>query len=227
MSHPQIEIEIKTLLGSEEAAQSLISRLRENDPKCLLQSQSKQLNHYFTSGNMKKLRTVMKKVLPTSSWKEFTTILSHAASLSVRTRKSDTTVLFIMKATLDETTSSNGTARAEFEVVLPSCSLDELDAILLSADFTYQAKWSRERQEYSYKKYTVSIDKNAGYGYLAEFERLITDLTLVEAVKSEIRGELSKLGLEELSQDRLERMFAFYNAHWDSYYGTEKTFTIK
>ena len=28
-------------------------------------------------------------------------------------------------------------------------------------------------------------------------------------------------------QERLDRMFAFYNANWQEYYGTEKTFTLE
>jgi hypothetical protein len=38
---------------------------------------------------------------------------------------------------------------------------------------------------------------------------------------------MAKLGVEELPQDRLERMFAHYNAHWPEYYGTEKVFVIE
>ena len=33
--------------------------------------------------------------------------------------------------------------------------------------------------------------------------------------------------VEELSQDRLERMFSFYNNNWSDYYGTEKIFNIE
>jgi len=35
---------------------------------------------------------------------------------------------------------------------------------------------------------------------------------------------MAKLGATELTQDRLERMFAYYNANWPAYYGTEKVF---
>jgi hypothetical protein len=38
---------------------------------------------------------------------------------------------------------------------------------------------------------------------------------------------MKSVGAEELNQDRLARMFAFYNAHWPEYYGTEKVFTVE
>jgi len=38
---------------------------------------------------------------------------------------------------------------------------------------------------------------------------------------------MKRAGLEELDQARLARMFAYYNAHWSEYYGTEKIFVIE
>jgi hypothetical protein len=38
---------------------------------------------------------------------------------------------------------------------------------------------------------------------------------------------MQELDLKELSQDRLERMFKFYNENWRDYYGTEKVFNIE
>jgi hypothetical protein len=38
---------------------------------------------------------------------------------------------------------------------------------------------------------------------------------------------MAELGVEELLQDRLERMFAHYNEHWQEYYGTDRTFIIQ
>ena len=73
----------------------------------------------------------------------------------------------------------------------------------------------------------VCIDRNAGYGYLAEFERMTDDAGEVDSLRESILSTIGTLGLSELPQDRLERMFAHYNAHWDEYYGTERTFTIE
>jgi hypothetical protein len=38
---------------------------------------------------------------------------------------------------------------------------------------------------------------------------------------------MQELGVDELAQDRLARMFAHYNQNWPDYYGTDKTFTIE
>jgi hypothetical protein len=42
-----------------------------------------------------------------------------------------------------------------------------------------------------------------------------------------IKTIMQTLWVEELNQERLERMFAFYNANRPDYYGTEKVFTIE
>lgn len=83
---------------------------------------------------------------------------------------------------MNDESSSNGTARIEWEVDLPSMTLDEMDTLVLQAGFSYQAKWSREREGYMLNDNTVlCLDKNAGYGYLAEFERVIDDPSLVDS----------------------------------------------
>ncbi len=72
----------------------------------------------------------------------------------------------------------------------------------------------------------VCIDKNAGYGYLAEFERIVGEGDDHAAVRAELEAAMAELGVLELPQDRLARMFDFYNQNWAEYYGTDKTFTI-
>jgi adenylate cyclase class IV len=92
---------------------------------------------------------------------------------------------------------------------------------------SFFSKWSRERKEYTCKGVTVCIDKNAGYGYVAEFEKMIPEKDAEEVAKNEIRELMNVLVCTELPQDRLERMFAFYNKNWPEYYGTDKTFVIQ
>jgi hypothetical protein len=73
-------------------------------------------------------------------------IKNTAASFSVRTRKTPTETIIVVKATLNDESSSNGTARIEWEVDLAPMTLDEMDSLLLEAGFSYQAKWSRHRE---------------------------------------------------------------------------------
>lgn len=227
------EVEIKSLLGSEERAEALRQQMKRLDPECKLLDRNSQLNHYFTEGNLEALAESLRfECLSKEKCDELVLLAKQAKDFSVRTREKDGTALIVVKASVDDTlpageagTSHNGISRIEFEeeVKLP---LGTLDAVVLGSGFTYQAKWSRLREEYVCRGINVCLDKNAGYGWLAEFERMVDEKDKVDAARQEIRALMRELGAEELPQDRLERMFAFYNAHWQEYYGTDKTFTI-
>jgi predicted adenylyl cyclase CyaB len=213
---PSFEIEIKSLIGDKNKADDLVSKMKQADPSLVSVGAHKQLNHYFVSGDLKKLQEKLNLKLLFDNVKDF----------SVRTRWADGKVILVIKATVDDTSSSNGTARQEFEKKM-EMTLEQLDQALLDCGFQYQAKWSRERQDYKYKGLNVSVDKNAGYGYLAEFESVIDEQSKADETKSMIRQIMSELGAEELNQDRLARMFDYYNKNWQDYYGTEKVFNIE
>ncbi|OHA33266.1 MAG: hypothetical protein A2928_01315 [Candidatus Taylorbacteria bacterium RIFCSPLOWO2_01_FULL_45_15b] len=219
------EIEIKSLLGDEQNAERLRQALLKNNKDAFV-SKYRQLNHYFTGGNLLEFSKRIMSVLPASRHEAFSNIVSNGKNISVRTRDTDGRIILVIKASIDDTTSSNGISRMEFEHEM-DMTLDELDRLLLSAGFEYQAKWSREREEYVHDGVNISIDKNAGYGYLAEFEKVITSATEAEKAKNELRSLMGTFGAEELAQDRLERMFAYYNANWREYYGTENTFIVE
>jgi predicted adenylyl cyclase CyaB len=218
------EVEIKSLLGQKENAEKLLKKL-EADPSFISKGGQKQLNHYFIGGNLEGLCENVQSLIEPSQLSHFKQICQKATDFSVRSRWSDGKVILVIKASIDDTTSSNGTARLEFESRV-STSMEQLDQIILKSGFQYQAKWSRERQEFKYKDMNISIDKNAGYGYLAEFEKVLPDISKVDQAKQDIRDFMADFGIEELDQDRLERMFAFYNANWQDYYGTDKVFVV-
>lgn len=226
MSAHQYEIEIKSLLGSKEKATALVVKMHELDAKVELLGESSQLNHYFVDGDIEKIFQNIAPHIEDEKIAAFKKVLYEGTNISVRTRETNGKVLFVVKASIDDTTSANGTARIEFEADLSELSLDALDQLLLDAGCTYQAKWSRDRKEYKFQDITVCIDRNAGYGYLAELEKIVHNGEEAETVKHDLRGLMKALDIEELSQDRLERMFAFYNEHWPEYYGSEKIFTI-
>lgn len=222
------EIEIKSLLGEKKNAEALKQRMCELDPNCQLSSNNKQLNHYFDGGDMEELLKSVSLHLADDQLKKLSHIVNVGSSFSVRTRQKDEQVLLVVKASLDEGTSANTVSRLEFEEEVP-LSLEELDQLLLDVGFKYQAKWSREREEYNYKGVNVCLDKNAGYGYLAEFEKVLEgkDDSVVLATRAEIESIMRELGVSELPQDRLERMFAHYNQNWPEYYGTDRVFIIE
>lgn len=222
------EIEIKSLLGSKENAENLKSKLSNKYPDLKLVGRNSQLNHYFVGGDTKKLLENISPLVAELHREKLKKILDKGSDLSIRTRKVDDKILFVVKASIDDTTSSNGTARIEFEEEVLGLSLDELDEKLLASGCEVQAKWSRDREEYELPEGVhVCLDRNAGYGYLAEFERVVEDGSSADAVKQELRDLMTEFDVEELPQDRLERMFAHYNEHWRDYYGTDKTFTIE
>ena len=230
MSH-LYEVEIKSLLGSKQNADTLVANLKQYDPTIKRSTTQKQLNHYFNVPQDRNilngsLRKALTPFISSDKVASFDKILSEGVKLSVRTRDADGKVIFVIKASVGDDSSSNGVKRIEFESTL-KMTLDELDQILLKAGLSYQAKWSRERDEYVSKDMHVCIDKNAGYGYLAEFEKVTPDEKELDSVKNGLLGFMTKMGVAELPQDRLERMFAYYNANWQKYYGTENIFNIE
>lgn len=221
------EVEIKCLLGEKGEADKLLVRMKEKDSDLKQVSFHKQLNHYFMSGDLQELYRNIQEFIEGDKRDTLKLLVENARGFSLRTRQADKKVILVLKISVDEGTSANTVGRIEFEAETPRLTLEELDNLVLKSGFKYQAKWSRERAEYKFRGTNVTIDKNAGYGYLAEFERIIDDEIKVAETKSQLREMVGELELEELDQARLERMFAFYNANWQDYYGTDKVFTIE
>lgn len=222
----QYEVEIKSLLGDKERADRLVEQLYQRDSRTALVGENKQLNHYFEGGDVALLADAVRGLCSEEGRKTLDIMVERGTHVSVRTRQKDDTVLLVMKASVDDGSSSNTVSRLEYEERVP-LSLAELDALVQSAGYTYQAKWSRDRKEYLCNDLMVCIDRNAGYGYLAEFEKVTTDAERLPEVRKEIEAFMQSLEVHELPQARLERMFAHYNAHWPEYYGTEKVFVIE
>ncbi|MEK7535041.1 MAG: CYTH domain-containing protein [Patescibacteria group bacterium] len=222
------EIEIKCLLGSKNSADQLLARMHQVNPQTKQIGIQKQLNHYFESGN---LRDLAKNIVPVLKVKKdqlkLTKLSNQARSFSLRTRQTNGKLKLILKISIDDTSSDNGTARLEFEAPIDGVTLDELDALVLKSGFAHQAKWSRDKTDYNYLGANITISFSPGYGYVAEFEKIISDPKLANQTKTELRNIMKKLDVEELPQDRLARMFDYYNKHWREYYGTEKVFNIR
>lgn len=220
------EVEVKSLLGEKENADALIARMKEVDPSVACVSKNSQLNHYFEGGDIHQLFLNTAYLFNDAQKEKLKLITDKGSNFSVRTRQKDSEVLLVVKASVDEGTSENTVTRMEFEEAA-SVTLEELDTLVQKSGYIYQAKWSRDREEYSYKGINVCLDKNAGYGYLAEFEKMVGEDTELGDARKEIDAIMAELGATELLQDRLARMFDFYNKNWSEYYGTNKTFIIE
>lgn len=225
MAH--FEIEIKSLLGAQENADAFRERLLCFSTPAKLTGKNSQLNHYFTGGDMQALADAIDPYLNEEHKESLKKVLQEGKSHSIRTRQVDGKVLLVVKASIGEDTSANGVSRMEFEEAIASLTLDELDQVLLDSGLEYQAKWSRDREEYALGDVNVCLDRNAGYGYLTEFEKVIDSADEAQSTKEGLLQLMQELGVYELPQDRLERMFAYYNANWRDYYGTDKVFTIE
>ncbi len=218
------EIEIKSLLGTLENAEKLKQVIIADGAK--LVDTNSQLNHYFVLHHKNDLSSGLAEIIPSNKKEVFDKIITEGNKLSVRTRGVDGKAILVIKASLGTDSSANGISRIEFESEIPM-SLDELDKRLIDAGLEYQSKWSRERQEYVLDDMHICIDNNGGYGYLAEFESVITDQTEVESKKKILEDYMQKCGVSELPQDKLERMFSYYNENWKDYYGTDNVFNIE
>jgi predicted adenylyl cyclase CyaB len=227
MSKEQYEIEIKSLLGDASNADALREGLRKIDPTSTCLLTYTQLNHYFEGGDPGVLAEKMSPLVMPDEAEQLQRIATEGKKISVRTREMNGDARIVMKASIGDDSSSNGVMRMEIEASVPGHTLEQLDAEVLAAGYSYQAKWSRTREEYKVNDVAVCLDKNAGYGYLAEFEKVITDSTKAEEAKQELVSLMGALGVKELPQDRLERMFTHYNEHWPEYYGTENIFVIQ
>ncbi len=221
----QVEVEIKSLL-EDVSPDALRKKFLILYPKAQKKPIAKQKNHYFLIGNITQFLGTIAPYITHKKLEELRRVLALKGMFSFRTRATDTKQILFVKASLDDTTSANGRTRVEFETEVPFLSLDELDVVLLKCGFSYQAKWSRVREEYIANEVSICIDKNAGYGYIVEFEIVVRDAKKIDNAKHNLYQIMESLGLKELPQERLERMFAYYNAHWQDYYGTEKTFII-
>lgn len=218
------EIEIKSLLGEQEHADKLRNQLEEKGARKT--SENTQINHYFINGDYEALLASVEHLFSDEQLIHLKKIITEGTSHSIRTREVDGVVKLVVKSSVDSTTSDNGIARMEFEENVP-ISIDELDEILINTGFEYQAKWSRQREEYLLNDVNITLDKNAGYGWLTEFERVVKEDEDFAEVQVQIKQLMDEFGLVELDQDRLARMFEHYNSNWEEYYGTDKVFTIE
>ncbi len=222
------EIEIKSLLGSKERQEKLKADLRTLDPNMKLLQKTKRLNHYFVGGSLPALFEALKgRVLPekVESLREITAKFEEK-NCSIRSKWVDGKVSLVVKAAIGEGNSVHGTARLEFDSPVSGLTLEQVDKAILGCGFRYQAKWSQEREEYECGDMTVTIDFSPGYGYMAEFEIVSPSEELIGAHREKLRETMRVLGAPEAQPERLERMFAFYNSHWQDYYGTEKVFVL-
>lgn len=221
------EVEIKVLLTTKENRDKFKEKISHKLIDLSFIWKNSQLNHYFIWGDLDLFKDNIMEVLPKDKKESLDWILKMWGDYSFRTRFIDWDSIMVIKLAVDDTSSSNWIARLEWEHKFKDMKIESLDKILIKSDFEYQAKWSREREEYKSRNINITIDKNAWYWYLSEFEMVVNTREDAEKAEESIRKLLKELNVDELSQERLGRMFEFYNKNWRDYYGTEDFFNIK
>lgn len=242
-----IEVEIKSLSTADKSL-ALI-----NSGKFNFESVEQQLNYYYKGSFSNDLLESLKLlVVPyvdgkvvNADWLELIETLktNPDAKYSVRTRATRSSeldeyrVFLVVKVSLNDTTSSNGTVRKEFNIKMHPTTINYLDSILIHrGDFEVLSRWQRKRINlFGYMVdllpnpcyegvVNVAIDYNVGYGHLVEFEIETSKPLNTEELESDLKSLMASLGFKELPQEHLAKMFEAYNDNWEWYFNNKYTF---
>lgn len=220
----QYEVEIKCLLDKGQAL-ALPEKIRGMGLTLEQFARYKQLNDYFTGGDIMKLAVGMRQLLGKEKAEELAAVGREYDTFSVRARQNNDAVIFIVKATKGGS-ANHGSQRREFEVRI-NFSLDELHKLIIASGYTVQARWMADRTLYKIGNgMTLDSYFSPGYGYQAEIEKVVYTKEEMTRAETDIRQFAKQLGINPVDPARIERMFDFYNTHWREYYGTDKTFHI-
>lgn len=116
--------------------------------------------------------------------------------------------------------------REEVEIKFDKKDFLTLDKLITDLGYKYDTKWYRKRIEYKYKNFNIDIDFNAGYGWLAEIEKLVKDENADKA-KKEIIDFASEIGLKPTPKSTFDKMYKFYKKNWKHYYDSKEVFSLE
>lgn len=116
--------------------------------------------------------------------------------------------------------------RDEIEVKVDRKDFLALDDILRSLGYEYDTKWYRKRREYKLDNLNITIDFNAGYGWLTEIEKVVR-VGGEEKAKKEILELAKNIGIKPVKKEFIDKMYHYYKKHWPYYIRTKKVFNRK
>lgn len=116
--------------------------------------------------------------------------------------------------------------REELEVECDRDDFDKLDEILTSLGYEYDTKWYRKRVEYKYKDFSITIDFNAGYGYVTEIELVVDEGKEKESLEKILKFA-KELGIEPTPKETFDKMYEYYKKQWQKYYDTKEVFDLE
>ena len=148
----QYEIEVKALLGDQEASKNLLKKLADKDANFKQFDEQSQLNHYFIGGSIDNLVKSAKPYLALEKLDVLNEIAKKSTSISVRSRQKNGKTFLVVKGSLDSTSAVHSHRRIEFEEPI-DLDIAVLDELIISAGYDHEAKWSAERKMYTFYDY--------------------------------------------------------------------------
>ncbi|OGD66447.1 hypothetical protein A3F08_01220 [Candidatus Berkelbacteria bacterium RIFCSPHIGHO2_12_FULL_36_9] len=139
----------------------------------------------------------------------------------LRIRRNDKEAFLILKKGW-----MHDTERDEIEVKVTRPDFERLDEIFVALGYKYDTKWYRKRLEYKLKSFNITIDFNAGYGGVAEIEKVVKNNNEVEKAKKDISDFAKEVGIEPATKELFNKMYTYYKKNWKKYYTTKTTFDI-
>ncbi len=141
--------------------------------------------------------------------------------LDLRLRRTDNEAYLILKKGW-----MHNENREETEVPINKNDFEATDSILRNLGYEYDTKWARTRYEYHLNGYTVVLDNNVGYGWVAEIERRVREGTEKHA-QNDILQLAKKIGIEPTPKEHFDKMYAHYKQHWRHYMETGEVFDVE
>lgn len=138
----------------------------------------------------------------------------------LRIRRTDNEALIVLKKGW-----MHDDDREEIEVKVDRKDFLQLDKIFKALGYKYDTKWYRKRKEYKYKNFSITIDYNAGYGWVTEIERTVR-AGGEEKAKKEILDIAKEIGIKPASKALFDKMYKYYKKNWPHYIKTKSTFDI-
>jgi len=219
------EVEIKCLLSGEAERDELVAKVSKLYPASKQVKSNVVIISYFYKPvqSAKQLLDVAKELVKPADLDTLRSLIDNSSDLSVKARSVDGEVFFTVKGAAKGEDAVHAVSRIEFEVVIES-SLEELGDKLVAAGIELASKWSSKRDFYELEEdQSLQVEFVAGYGYKAELE-IVTEADEPEEAMETIRKTARDLGLVEADQKLFGRMYEYYNAHWQEYFGTTKVF---
>ncbi len=221
------EIEIKYLLKSQAARDTLIEKLGERYSS-LTRTGTKRIISYFYERGVAKAQILeaVTDLLDEPQLKELTAVIDNSSELMVKCRSINDANYFAVKGTPAGQDPVHAVNRLEFEVQLDT-ELETIDQRLQAAGIIIVSKWSSVRDYYKLDDNAMKaeIEFVAGYGYKAELEIVIDDGESSDEAIASLTELADSLGLVEANGTLLGKMYAHYNAHWQEYFNTRNTFS--